>query len=228
MSEKILQSHTVTSYDKDLTEIIKNIGQMSANVCEILRVFIESVNNPVEALQEQAKLIDKEINKLEIKVEKDCINVLARRSPMAFDLRFLISSIKISTILERLGDISKKLVKRTVKKVGVAFPESYKKDFIEMAENVILMLENSVSGFNTHDVQEADKVWRSEDKVDEKSKELFKRIASDFKTKPEQVDVLMQILLNTRRLERMADYCTKIAKIAHFTDDGSRVSEKDF
>lgn len=201
---------------------------MAKNVCEILRIFVKSVGTESDELKEQAKLVDKEINKLEIKVEKDCINVMARRSPMAFDLRFLISSIKISTILERLGDISKKLVKRTVKKVGTNFPEAYKKDFIEMAENVILMLENVISGFNTHDVQEADKVWRSEDKVDDKSKELFKRISADLKTQPENVDVLMQILLNTRRLERMADYCTKIAKIAHYTDNGQRVSEKDF
>lgn len=228
MSEKILQNHTVTSYDKDLKGIISKMDQMNKNVAEILRIFIESVDSQNDDQRTKAKEIDKKINQLEIEVEQECINVMARRSPMAFDLRFLISGVKVSTILERMGDIAKKLVKRTIKKVGQDFPEAYKADFKEMAENVIVMLENAVAGFNSHDVQQADKVWRSEDKVDDKASELFTRISEDMKKNPEKVDVLVQILLNTRRLERMADYCTKIAKIAHYTDSGNRVSEKDF
>jgi phosphate transport system protein len=228
MSEKILQNHTVTSYDKDLKGIISKMGEMNKNIAEILGIFIESIDTQTEEQRIRAKEIDKKINHLEIEVEQECINVMARRAPMAFDLRFLISSIKVSTILERLGDISKKLVKRTIKKVGTDFPEAYKADFKEMAQNVILMLDNAVAGFNTQDVQQSDKVWRSEDKVDDKASELFTRISEDMKKNPEKVDVLVQILLNTRRLERMADYCTKIAKIAHYTDSGNRVSEKDF
>ena len=107
-----LQSHTVSSYDSELKGITKSLKEMGNLVGEILAVFDQALLGQVENVTldnvtSEVSAIDKKINKLNDDVGSKAVNIIALRNPLAVDLRFVISAIKIATILERMGDIAK-------------------------------------------------------------------------------------------------------------------------
>jgi phosphate transport system protein len=219
-------NHTVGSFDKELGNITKNIHKMAENLVAMLDVFKESIGKPQkETIKKVAKMDDK-IDELEQKVEAEAMAFIALRSPMAIDLRFVISAIRIATILERCGDIAQNSTNKIVT-LDSAIPKNYAPKLDEMATSAIKMILNAVHGFQKYDVHHADKVWRREDEVDELADEMFDIIKSDIKKNPAKTDSLLPILLVVKALERIADYAVKITKIVHYIESGKRISEKD-
>ncbi len=224
---KELKNHTVTAFDQDLKKITQNLYSMNELVVDSMKLFKQSLTNQAAECVQNAKDIDDKINSLEKQVEKLSTNIIALRHPMAVDLRFVISAIKISTMIERQGDIIEKAV-RKVLAISPNLLATYRPQLEEIADMDIEMLGHAIKGFNEQDIQEANKVWRMEDKVDDYCDALFDRIKSDIRKEPNEVDHYISLMLVVRALERMADYCTKITKALHYVTSGERVSEKDF
>lgn len=222
-----LKNHTVTAFDQDLKKIGKNLYSMVDLVTDSVKIFREClVSRTAEALK-SVRSIDDKINDLEKQVEKLSTNIIALRHPMAVDLRYVISAIKISTMVERQGDIVESAVRKTVA-IKQEILDNYKVSLEDIVNMDVEMLQNAIKGFNEQDIQIANKVWRMEDKVDDSCDALFDRIKSDIRSKPEDVDHYISLMLVVRALERLADYCTKITKALHYVTSGERVSEKDF
>ncbi len=224
---KDLKNHTVTAFDQDLKKIGKNLYAMTELVIDSVKIFKEClVSRTAEALK-SVRSIDDKINDLEKQVEKLSTNIIALRHPMAVDLRFVISAIKISTMVERQGDIVESAVRKTVA-IKQEILEAYKMSLEEVVNMDVEMLQNAIKGFNEQDILIANKVWRMEDKVDDFCDSLFDRIKGDIRNSPNDVDHYISLMLIVRALERLADYCTKITKALHYVTSGERVSEKDF
>lgn len=222
-----LKNHTVTAFDQDLKKINKSLYDMNELVVGSMKLLKESLSNQTSESIQNARDIDNKINEIEKQVETLSTNIIALRHPMAVDLRFVISAIKVSTMVERQGDIIEKAV-RKVLAINPNLLASYRIQLEEIADMDIEMLSHAIRGFNEQDIQEANKVWRLEDKVDDYCDALFDRIKSDIRSNPNEVDHYISLMLVVRALERMADYCTKITKALHYVTSGERVSEKDF
>jgi phosphate transport system protein len=222
-----LRTHTVTSFDKELLNIADYIGSMSDLVIGSLQTFISNLSSQSGETAVKVREIDDKVNELEKQVQMLSTNLIALRNPLAVDLRYLIGAIKISTIIERQGD----MIESAVRKLLKLKPETiiaYKADLTEQAETAIEMLKLSINGFKKQDVMEANKVWRMEDKVDDLSDKVFSRIKLDIKKNPEAVDDFVSLMLIVRSMERIADYCTNITKAVHYVASGESVSEADF
>lgn len=219
--------HTVSSFDKELRSIADYIESMSDLVVGTMKTFISNLSNQTGETASKVREIDDKVNELEKQVQMLSTNLIALRNPLAVDLRYLISAIKISTIIERQGD----MIESAVRKVLRIKPENlklYKSDLEELINSDIEMLKISVTGFKNQDEKEANKVWRIEDKVDGMADALFARIKKDIQTNPANVDDFVSLMLIIRSLERIADYCTNIAKAVNYVTSGERVSESDF
>jgi len=218
-----LQSHTVSSYDSELKDITKDLKEMGKLVGEILAVFSGFVSGAAGDASSEVTAIDKKINKLNEDVEGKALNVIALRNPLAVDLRFVVSSIKIATILERMGDIAKSSTNNLVKHDSEV-AKKYEKDLSKMSELVTKMINNSVKGFGKFDTEKADKVWSKEDKVDDLAESLFDKLQNDMSNKSSVAEA-MSLLLVIKNLERMGDYATNVTKIVHYVASGERWSE---
>ncbi len=220
------ESHTVSSYDEEIDDIVKSVRDMGRLVIELLDMAASSLVNKDESILEKTRATDSKINDLDHRVEKLATRVLALRSPMAVDLRFAVSSIKIATILERMGDMAKNSSKRILAIEGEV-PKSAIADMEEMIGLVIKMIKNSVKGFGKFDPDRADKVWKREEKLDHLMKKLYDHLQEIMIESPNMIAPCMTTLLIVKNLERMGDYTTNITKIVHYVSSGEKVVEAE-
>ncbi len=221
------RTHTVSSFDKDLKNISEYIESMSNLVVGSIETFITNLSNQSGETAAKVREIDDKVNELEKQVQMISTNLIALRNPFADDLRYLISAIKISTIIERQGDMVESAV-RKILRVKIENISSYKQELTELANSGIEMMKLAVAGFKTQDEKEANKVWRLEDKADDLADSIFKKIKQDIKKDPDNVDDFVSLMLIVRSLERFCDYCTNITKAVNYITSGERVSESDF
>ncbi|HCR86016.1 MAG TPA: phosphate transport system regulatory protein PhoU [Alphaproteobacteria bacterium] len=225
--EKVLQTHTVSSFDKELNNISSNVVSMSELVIDVVRIFLDSLSDPRGENLSKVEEIDNKVNELDRNVEKISTNIIALRHPLAIDLRYVIAATKISTIIERQGDMIESAVKKLLN-IETKILNEYKDSLTLIANYGIEMLSYAIKGYKNQDTNEANKVWRIEDKVDDMCDELFIKIKNDIRNHPSDVDSYVSVMLIVRGLERIADYCTKITKAVHYVTSGERVSERDF
>ena len=225
--EKALETHTVTSFDKELTNISDKVASMGFLVRDVIKILIETLSSPKGENLDRVKQIDTKINELDELVEKLSTNIIALRHPLAIDLRYVIAATKISTIIERQGDMVESGLRKLIN-INPDILSDYKNELTVVANWSSDMLEYAIEGYRNQDTQEANKVWRIEDKVDDLCDELFIKIKNDVRNNPAEIDTYVSIMLIVRNLERIADYCTKITKSVHYVTSGERVSEKDF
>jgi len=147
----------------------------------------------------------------QVEIEEECLKLLALYQPVAVDLRFLIATIKINNDLERIGDEAVNIAER-LQVVAKRPPLAFVFDYTPMAEKVLAMLKMSLDALVNLDVDLAFKVIFMDDEVDEIQVQAYQRIKKTIKENPDRVSYLVNLLLISRHLERLADHSTNIAE----------------
>lgn len=214
-----LKQHTVKSYDDDLKAIAKTLDEMAELVVESINMVGQMITTRDESLIEKIKPHDYKINSLDVLIEKKVTSMLALRQPMAVDLRYIISSLKVASNLERSGDQSKSIIKKVARVGKEKFSPEVEKSFETMIEICKKMVIDSISAFNNQDLELAKTISKIDDKIDEMYGNFFKITSKDcFST--EEVKTLTNILFIAKSFERLADHTTNVAEIAEFVVTG--------
>lgn len=161
---------------------------------------------------------DKQVDEMEIELEEECLKILALYQPVAVDLRYIVSCLKINNDLERIGDLAAKGAKR-VKTVAQS-DIKLNFDFIEFMKSSRDMLKNSLDALLNMNIELAQKVCEDDQIVDDLKKVAAKEIKSRIKSDSEHTDIYLQYLGLTRDIERIADYATNIAEDVIYMIEG--------
>jgi phosphate transport system protein len=214
-----LKEHTVKSYDKDLQSIHGTLETMLDMVMQSIDMVAEMIKTRDVELIEKIKIHDYKINALDHLIEKKVTAILALRQPMAVDLRYTISSLKVSSNLERSADQSKSIIKK-IARIGVEkFDEKVEISLLDMIRLTKKMVLDAVNAFNNHDINLADIVLKQDDEIDQIYSDLFGIIDEENFSK-QQVQKITNILFIAKSFERLADHSTNIAEIANFVVTG--------
>jgi len=154
---------------------------------------------------------DAEIDSLEIKVEAECLTILALQQPVASDLRFVVATLKINNDLERMGDLAKKIGKNVVYLCGVPQPD-VRCNFREIADLARSMVKRSMDAFVNGDVELARAVLDDDDRVDALKDGLYEELRNAMRRHPDQLEALLKLHSVARNLERLGDMATHIAE----------------
>lgn len=211
--------HTVKSYDNDLQSIAANLESMMEFVIESIDMVAKMIKTRDENLIEKISAHDYKINTLDHLIEKKVTAVLALRQPMAVDLRYIISSLKVSANLERSGDQAKSIIKKIARIGNENFENGVEEALIDMINLSKEMVVQSVKSFNEHDFELAQKVLQQDDKIDSIYSDLFRIIDQETFSKI-QVKRITNTLFIAKSFERLADHSTNIAEIAGFVITG--------
>ncbi len=214
-----LEKHTVKAYDKDLQSIAGTLEEMVELLLDSIDMIAQMVKTRDEKFIEKITSHDYKINTLDHLIEKKITAILALRQPMAVDLRYIISSLKVSANLERIGDQAKSIVKKVAYIGEEKFDNNVENSIFLMIELSKEMLKNSVRAFNDQDQELADLVLKTDDKIDKIYRDLFSIIESESFTK-EQVKKITNTLSIAKSFERLADHSTNIAEITKFVATG--------
>jgi phosphate transport system protein len=212
---------------RELETIKKKILSLGALVEERVRMAAAAV----AALDTETarKIIDAdwEIDDMEVEIEEECLKILALHQPVAVDLRFLVATIKINNDLERIGDEAVNIAER-VMILAKRPPLEFVFDYGPMAEKTQTMLEMSLDALVNLDLDRAFKVMTMDDEVDEIQKLAYDRIKQAIKRLPERVGFLVNLLLISRHLERLADHSTNIAEEVVYLVEGEIVRHGNY
>lgn len=209
-------------FHNELEKIKKMILSLGATVEERVHLAIESIlNNQIELAQ---KVIDTdyEIDALEVEVEEEILKVMALYQPVAVDLRFLVAVLKINNELERIGDQAVNIAQRM--KVLAKEPRAeFFFDYSQMADITKSMLKKSLDALVNIDVELAADILKLDDEVDRLRSEAYDIIKRVIAEKPKQAGFLINLLLVSRHLERLADHTTNIAEEVIYMVEGEIV-----
>ena len=211
--------HTVKSYEEELKNLNNNIVKMGTLCEEALRKSINALvtNNTDEA----DKIIknDEEIDKFENLIEQQVVNLIALRQPLAIDLRETVTAVKISSDLERIGDLSKNIAKRSL-----LLSSNLSKNLIDilntLSENVQKQLKSVIDSYLERSSSMAINVWESDEKIDNLTNQCM-QVSIDFlKEDPKNLQNGTHLLFVAKNLERMGDHTTNIAEQVYFLVKG--------
>ena len=208
--------------EKELEKLKKRILSLGALVEERVRMAIRSIESRDTELAEKIANTDYEIDEMEVEVEEECLKILAPHQPVAVDLRFLIAVIKINNDLERIGDEAVNIAERVEnisKKEKVEVPFEYS----TMAEKAASMLKTSLDSLVNLDLDEAFRVLTLDDEVDHIHGENYDQVKGVIKENPLRSGYLINLLLISRHLERIADHATNIAEEVIYLIEGEIV-----
>ena len=211
--------HTVRSYEEELKNLNNNIVKMGTLCEEALRKSINALitNNADEA----DKIIknDAEIDKFENLIEQQVVNLIALRQPLAIDLRETVTALKISSDLERIGDLSKNIAKRSL-----LLSSNLSKNLIDilnsLSENVQKQLKSVIDSYLERSSSMAINVWESDEKIDNLTNQCMQASIDFLKEDPKNLQNGTHLLFVSKNLERMGDHTTNIAEQVFFLVKG--------
>lgn len=196
---------------KDIENLKNKIIQMGEDVEDRVYRATLSIINSDEPMAQEIIEHDDEIDDMEVEIEENCLSILALYQPVAVDLRFIVTVMKINSELERVGDLAVNIAERSVFLAGqveVKIPF----DIAGMALLAESMLTRSIDSLVNMDVRLARRVRSEDDDVDAKNREMYSRLKDAIPNNPEQLSHLLHALSVCRHLERIADHATNIAE----------------
>lgn len=207
---------------RELDKIKKQILSLGAMVEDRVRMAAKAIEDQDAATARKIIDSDWEIDEMEVDVEEECLKILALHQPVAVDLRFIITAIKINNDLERIGDQAVNIAERVLN-VAKRPDFGFVFDYGAMAEQTETMLRMSLDALVNLDVDLAFKVITLDDEVDAIKKDAYDRIKKAVKENPDHVGHLINLLLISRHLERLADHATNIAEEVIYLIEGEIV-----
>ena len=214
-----LKDHTVKSYDNELQSIAGTLDLTVSLIFQSLDMISSAINNNNQQLVQNINDHDYKINTLDHLIEKKVTTILALRQPMAVDLRYIISSLKVSSNLERIGDQAKNIIKKISLLEGYNFDIKVKEWLTQMINISKNMVQNAVLAFNSHNLDLAQQVLTQDDIIDQTYSNFFSLINKENFNKTE-VNQIIHTLFIGKSFERLADHSTNIAEITGFVITG--------
>jgi phosphate transport system protein len=212
---------------RELEAIKKRVMSLGTLVEERVRMAVRAIEDRDPVIAEAILRSDYEIDEMEVEVEEECLKILALHQPVAVDLRFLIAVIKINNDLERIGDEAVNIGQRVIS-IAKRGHDEVIFDYALMAAKAETMLTMSLDALVNIDVELALKVMPLDDAVDAMKAEAYERIKAAIKATPDKVGALINQLLVSRHLERIADHATNIAEEVVYMIEGEIVRHGNY
>lgn len=211
--------HTVKSYEEELKNLNNNIVKMGALCEEALRKSIITLVTNNSELAHEIINNDQEIDKYENLIEQQVVNLIALRQPLAIDLRETVTALKISSDLERIGDLAKNIAKRSLLISG-----NLSKNLVDilntLSENVQKQLKSVIDSYLERSSSIALNVWESDEKIDDLTNQCMQETINFLKEDQNNLKNGTHLLFVAKNLERMGDHTTNVAEQVYFLVKG--------
>lgn len=209
--------HTSVRFDAELDAIRNAVQQMGELVRKQFRLAVESLNSGDKILVEQVLDLSDQVNKLEVEIDWKCNLVLAKRQPEAVDLRTILTVLKITTDLERMGDQAEAIARRAEMLSRQGELKMFRSSNVShCADLVSSMADNSMDAFARSDVNIATQVIRQDSKVNEEYNFITRNLIGHMLEDPRTISTGLHFLFIAKALERIGDHAKNISKYVIF------------
>ena len=214
-----MTTHIVSAFDEDLSKLRNLIAQMGGLAEDQFGKAIDALSTSDRVKAEHIIAADDKIDILEKEVEDNAIKLIAMRQPMAEDLRAIMVAIRISSDLERIGDLAKNIAKRTLA-VNEPLPRSVNAGLNRMAELALEQLADVLDAYASLDTQKAHDVWHNDSRIDTLYNSVFRELLTYMMEDARTIGMCTHLLFGAKNIERIGDHTTNIAENIHYLVTG--------
>lgn len=221
-----MSEHIVSAFAEELSTLGAKISQMGGLAEKQLIQSTKALGDMNAALARDVIAADQQLDDLEREVEEHAVLLIARRQPVALDLREVMAAIRISGDLERIGDLAKNISKRVIAIEG----SGQQKRLIHGIERMSLLamdqLKRVLDSYSRKDVAGAIEVWRRDEEIDAMYTSLFREMLTDMMEDPRKITPCTHLLFAAKNIERIGDHATNIAETVHYLAAGEAIGDE--
>jgi phosphate transport system protein len=220
-----MQEHTVKAFDSELQLLDKKMAQMGGLAERLLAHGFDALARRDPQLAETAVSSDRAIDALERELQETAIALIAKRQPVAADLRHIMTVLKIAGDLERIGDLAKNIAKRALAVSGENHPKSLMTGLKHMTDLALGQLKNVLDSYVERNADKALAVWRNDEKIDAMYNSLFRELLTYMMEDPRNIGLCTHLLFGAKNIERIGDHTTNIAENVYYLVNGRAITD---
>lgn len=222
----MVAEHTMKAFDADLQDLGRMVAEMGGLAEQQISDAIDALDRRDAVKAQQVITGDARIDTLQRAIEEKVILTIARRQPMAVDLREIVGALRISNDIERIGDLAKNIAKRVLVLDSGFRSQRVMRGVEHMAELVLAQIKDVLDAYARRDAHKALAVWRSDEEVDAVNNSLFRELLTYMMEDPRNIGICTHLLFAAKNIERIGDHTTNIAETVHFLARGVPLSEE--
>jgi phosphate transport system protein len=220
-----MNEHTVKSYEDELTLLDRKIAELGGLAEHNLGQAFQALERRDPRLAESVVSSDRTIDALQHEIEGFVISMIARRQPMANDLRHIIGALRITAELERIGDLAKNIAKRALAIATESHPKPLMTGLRHMAELALAQLKAVLDAYAERDAERAVGIWRADEEIDAMYNSIFRELLTYMMEDPRNIGLSTHLLFGAKNIERVGDHTTNIAETVHYLVTGSNIAD---
>jgi phosphate transport system protein len=217
-----MTQHTVTSFEEELHGLSRSIAEMGGRAEQIVESSISALLRSDIGVARQAIEADKKVDLMHRQIEESAILVIARRQPMAQDLRETVAAIRIASDLERIGDLGKNIAKRAVAIQNETFSQKVRVGVEHLSELALRQVKKVLDAYATRDVGKARDVCEQDQEIDAVYTSLFRELLTYMMEDPRNITMCTHLLFCAKNIERIGDHATNIAETVYYLITGEQ------
>ena len=222
----MMEQHTSRAFDIDLQDLARLVAEMGGLAEKQIGELVDALNSHDLALAQRVIALDDKIDMLQREIEEKAILTIARRQPMAVDLRDIVGALRVANDLERIGDLAKNIAKR----VGALDDDieltKVLRGVEHMADLVLSQIKDVLDAYTRRDVEKALAVWRGDEEVDAVNNSLFRELLTYMMEDPRNISLCIHLLFCAKNIERMGDHATNIAETVYYIVEGRPLADE--
>jgi phosphate transport system protein len=217
--------HTAKAFDEDLQELNRLIAEMGGLAERQIADSVDALVRRDTTLATNVIASDLELDKLQHVIEERAVLTIARRQPMAVDLREIVGAMRVAIDLERIGDLSKNIGKRVAQLDNDFHPLKLIRGLEHMTDLVQSQVKSVLDAYAAHDLPAAMAVWKGDEEVDAICTSLFRELLTYMMEDPRNISFCIHLMFCAKNIERIGDHATNIAETVFYIIEGQPILE---
>jgi phosphate transport system protein len=218
--------HTVKAFDHDLQELSRMIAEMGGLAEKQVADAVDALARRDSILAQRVTAADTSIDALQREVEEKAVLTIARRQPMASDLREVVGTLRVAGDIERIGDLAKNIAKRVIAMNGEFPPPKLIRGVEHLCDLLLAQLKHVLNAYACRDEAQAMAVWRADEEIDAVCTSVFRELLTYMMEDPRNISFCIHLLFCAKNIERMGDHATNIAETVHYIIEGRPVTDQ--
>ena len=222
----VMPEHTAKAFDVDLQELTRMVAEMGGLAEKQIADAVDALARRDADRAQRTVASDPSIDALQAEIEERAVLTIARRQPMAVDLREIVGALRVSNDLERIGDLAKNIGKRVLALDGEFHPPKLIRGVEHMGALVLTQLKEVLDAYAGHDLKKALVVWNGDEEIDAMCTSLFRELLTYMMEDPRNITFCIHLMFCAKNIERMGDHATNIAETVHYIVEGRALADE--
>ena len=217
--------HTAKAFDVDLQDLGRIVAEMGGLAEKQIADSVSALARRDTTLAQRVTMADATIDALQREIEEKAVLTIARRQPMAVDLRDIVGALRLANDLERIGDLAKNIAKRVIALNAEFPPPKLIRGVEHMTDLVLGQMKAVLDAYARRDDAKAMAVWRGDEEIDAVCTSVFRELLTYMMEDPRNISFCIHLLFCAKNIERMGDHATNIAESVHYVIEGRPIAD---